>query len=281
MTVKEDHEMGLRSEIGGWVRLGGFVLLVVVLVPSFLVLRLTRSRYVRRLPLFFHKSLSRVTGLKVRTHGVAVQGDDGHPTLFICNHSSYLDIPVLGSVIDACFVAKSEVAGWPFIGTMSKLQNTVFIERRAARAGKQREILRQNLEQGKSLILFPEGTSSDGMRTLPFKSSLFSIVEKPLEDGVLVKVQPVSILCTEIGGMPIGRSWRPYYAWFGDMTLVKHAWDVFKIASFTVDVIFHPPVTIDDFGDRKLLSAYCERVIAEGVDECVTGRFKKKLAAPV
>ena len=158
-------------------------------------------------------------------------------------------------------------------GFLAKLQNTVFIERRAVRAGKQVEIMRSNLEAGRSLILFPEGTSSDGMRTLPFKSSLLSIVEQPLASGAYVAVQPVTVLCTEIGAMPIGRSWRPYYAWYGDMTLVKHLWDVFKIGHFTVDVIFHPAVTIQDFGDRKLLSDYCQRTIAKGVDSCVTGRF--------
>ncbi|MDD3182810.1 MAG: lysophospholipid acyltransferase family protein [Alphaproteobacteria bacterium] len=278
MTVKAKKESGLGSSFAGWVRLGIFAVLVVVLVPTFLGLRAVHSRRAKLMPIFFHKMLSRIVGIKVRTHGSVAKGEETAPVLFVCNHSSYMDIPVLGSVIQGSFVAKSEVSGWPFLGVMSKLQDTVFIERRTVRAAKQREVLRDNLEKGKSLILFPEGTSSDGMRTLPFKSTLFSIVEKPLTSGNMVKVQPVSVLCTEISGMPIGRSWRPYYAWFGDMTLVKHAWDVFKIASFTVDVIFHDPITIDDFGDRKLLSAHCERVIADGVDRCVTGRFKKKLA---
>lgn len=259
-------------------RLGGFVVLVVVLVPTFYALKAVKSAKAAAMPELFHAGLSRLLGIKVRVRGHRVQGGSDSPILFACNHSSYLDIPVLGSVIQGSFVAKSEVEGWPFIGTMSKLQNTVFIERRSSRAGAQKNVLRDTLEQGRSLILFPEGTSSDGMRTLPFKSTLFSIVEKPLVNGHKIRVQPVSVLCTEIGGMPIGRSWRPYYAWFGDMTLVKHAWDVFRISSFTVDVIFHPPVTIDDFGNRKLLSSHCERVIAAGVDTCVTGRFDKKLA---
>lgn len=278
MTVKVRKENGLGSSVNGWIRFGGFVALVAVLVPSFFVLKALRSPKAKDVPLFFHASLSRLLGIKVRVRGHRAKAVVGGPILFVCNHSSYLDIPVLGSIIPACFVAKSEVAGWPFIGAMSKLQNTVFIERRSSRAGTQKNVLRDTLEEGRSLILFPEGTSSDGMRTLPFKSTLFSIVEKPLSNGESVKVQPVSILCTEIGGMPIGRSWRPYYAWFGDMTLVKHAWDVFRISAFTVDVIFHPPVTIDDFGNRKLLSAHCEQAIAAGVDACITGRIDKKLA---
>lgn len=278
MTVKTDKEKGLGSAVNGWIRFSGFVGLVVVLVPVYFIMRAVGRPEAKTLPMFFHASLSRLLGFRIRVHGHRAGTDGASPVLFVCNHSSYLDIPVLGSVIQGSFVAKSEVASWPFIGMMSKLQDTVFIERRSTRAVGQKNILRDTLEQGRSLILFPEGTSSDGMRTLPFKSTLFSIVEKPLASGHKVRVQPVSVLCTEIGGMPMGRSWRPYYAWFGDMTLVKHAWEVFCIASFTVDVIFHPPVTIDEFGNRKLLSVHCESAIAQGVDDCITGRIDKKLA---
>ena len=278
MTVKAKEEIRLGSPVWGWVRVGGFAALVIVCVPTFLVLKALRNPQADRMPRLFHRALSFLTGIKIRIHGRPVSVSKDEPVLFVCNHSSYMDIPVLGAVLDGCFVAKSEVARWPFIGVMAKLQSTVFIERRTVRAGKQREILRENLEQGKSLILFPEGTSSDGMRTLPFKSTLFSIVEKPLDSGAHIRVQPVSVLCTEISGMPIGRSWRPYYAWYGDMTLIKHVWEIFKIASFTVDIILHDHITIKDFGDRKLLSAHCEKVIARGVDQCVTGRFEKKLA---
>ncbi|HAX91729.1 MAG TPA: 1-acyl-sn-glycerol-3-phosphate acyltransferase [Rhodospirillaceae bacterium] len=273
MTIQSEMTSGTRASVVAWARLGGFIILIVTMVPVFLVLRAAGSSKTEKMPLLFHGLLSRLIGFKIRVHGVQKDRTKGQPVFFVSNHSSYLDIPALGSVINGCFVAKSEVAGWPVIGSLAKLQNTVFIERRAVRASTQSTVLRNCLEEGKSLILFPEGTSSDGMRTLPFKSSLFSIVEKPLLSGQHVTVQPVTILCTEIGNMPIGRSWRPYYAWYGDMTLVKHVWDVFKIGSFTVDVIFHPAVTMEDFGSRKLMSEYCHRTISKGVDQCVTGRF--------
>lgn len=280
MTSPTALGTGLAAKTAGWARLGGFVLGIFAFVPVFFFLEAVKSPRAAKVPMQFHRFLCRLLGMRVRVRDCS-DGACGRdtPVLFVCNHSSYLDIPVLGGVLNGRFVAKSEVASWPFIGAMSKLQNTVFIERRAVRAAQQKDVLRENLEQGHSLILFPEGTSSDGMRTLPFKSSLFSIAEKPLPDGRQIKIQPVSILCTEIGGMPIGRSWRPYYAWFGDMTLVKHVWDVFKIADFTVDIILHEPVTIEDFENRKLLSDFCQRKIAAGVDQCVTGRFHKELAA--
>lgn len=279
MGYQDSVGAGSVASVMAWLRLAGFVALVVVLVPVLVLLRLTRQPIAEAMPQFFHGLLVRLVGIRVRVRGSMIDARDGQgPILYVSNHSSYLDIPVLGSVLDAYFVAKSEVASWPFFGTMARLQNTVFIERRQGKAGAQRDILRATLEDGHSLILFPEGTSSDGMRTLPFKSSLLAITEQPLANGQFVRVQPVSALCTEINGMPIGRSWRPFYAWFGDMTLVKHVWRVFKIGHFTIDIIFHDPVKIDDFGSRKLLAAYCQAQIADGVDQCVTGRFKKELA---
>lgn len=283
MTIKHELTSGWQESLAAWGRLAGFVSLVILCVPVFLFLRLAAPSVAQRMPRFFHQALCRLVGMRVRMRGALwdFTVDQTVPTLFVSNHSSYLDIPALGSVIQACFVAKSEVASWPFIGMMAKLQNTIFIERRKNRAATHRDTLRETLEAGKNLIVFPEGTSSDGMRTLPFKSTLFSVVEKPLANGSYVKVQPVTILCTEIGRMPIGRAWRPYYAWYGDMTLVKHVWDVFKIGDFTIDILFHNPVTIEDFGNRKMLASYCEHAVAEGVNQCVTGRFEKPLAQAV
>jgi len=268
---------GFDASLKGWLRLGGFLALIVGFIPVLLIMRSVNKEKADRIPRIFHGCVMRLIGVKIRVRG-KIEEEQGTPTIYVSNHSSYVDVPVLGSVIQACFVAKSEVATWPLIGGLARLQNTVFIERRSSRASVHRDVLRECLESGKSLIFFPEGTSSDGMRTLPFKSTLFSIAEKPLSNGQKVRIQPISVLCTEIGGYPIGRSWRPYYAWFGDMTLVKHAWELFKIGAFTVDVIFHQSVNIDDCGNRKLLSDYCQRTIADGVDQCVTGRFNKALA---
>ncbi len=276
MKIKTDLASGKSATLKAFLKLAGFVLLVVASVPVHLVLRQTKKADPTLMPLFFHRCLVRLLGFRVRIHGKTLGDRKG--VLYVSNHSSYLDISVLGSVLKASFVAKSEVNGWFFIGAMARMQNTVFIERKSSRAGQQRDGLRERLEAGDSLILFPEGTSSDGHRTLPFKSSLFSIVDKPLEDGSFIPVQPVSVVATEVGGLPMGRAWRPYYAWYGDMTLVKHVWEVFKIGAFTVDIIFHDPVTIKDFGDRKLLAAYCQRAVAGGVDQCVTGRFQKEIA---
>jgi 1-acyl-sn-glycerol-3-phosphate acyltransferase len=214
-----------------------------------------------------------VLGFKLRVHGTLATTK---PVLYVSNHTSYLDIPVLGALIPASFVAKSEVADWPFFGPLAKLQQTVFIERKATRTSEQSDGLRAKLEKGQSLILFPEGTSSVGLSALPFKSSLFSIVQGDFPKPVVV--QPVSITCTGLDGMPLTRDLRSLYAWYGDMTLLPHLWNVFKMGRFTVDVIFHPPVSPGDFPDRKVLAAYCQSQVGRGIEQCLTGRG---LAGPV
>ncbi len=268
-------ERGWRFALMGAVRTAGFFTLALAMLPSHILPFFVRGMDRQRAPMLFHRGLVRLLGLKLRVHGAMTTA---RPTLFVSNHTSYLDVPVLGALIPAAFVAKSEVARWPLIGGMARLQNTAFIERRVDRVSEQSGMLRKRLEANGNLILFPEGTSSDGSRTLPFKSSLFNIVESPLPDGTGVMVQPVTMLCTELGGLPIGRAWRPYFAWYGDMTLVPHLWNVFCLGHFTVDVIFHPPVCATAFASRKELADYCQKQIARGVEQCVAGRIAQTVA---
>ena len=263
-------ESGLGNTLQGGLRAAGFFLVVLASIPFQLLSRVTNrinSFYVSTL---LYKSILLVLRFKVRLHGLP---STAKPTLFVSSHSSYFDVLVLGSVIPAAFVAKKEVSEWPFIGWLAKLQHTVFVERKSARAAEQCGDMRCMLEQGQSLILFPEGTSSDGLRTLPFKSSLFSIAAELLPEGQPVTVQPVSVVCTEISGLPIGRAWRPYYAWYGDMTFYRHLWSAFKVGHFSIDIIFHAPVTVQDIADRKEMARYCHRKVAEGVERCLAGRM--------
>ena len=250
------------------IRVLGFFILIVALVPVHLIYGFCRPDDPCRMPRSFHRLLVRLLGFQVRVHGsMAVTP----PVLFVANHSSYLDIPVLGALIPGAFIAKAEVERWPLFGVLARLQRTVFVERRSARTGDHRNEMRARLANGQNLILFPEGTSSDGMCVLPFKSGLFGAIEDKATP-VPILVQPVSITCTEIDGLPITRAWRPYYAWFGDMTLVGHLWNVFKLGRFTVDVVFHAPLSPAAFADRKALAAHCRQQVAYGIELCLTGR---------
>jgi 1-acyl-sn-glycerol-3-phosphate acyltransferase len=252
----------------GVFRVVGFFTLIGILVPAYLIYDLIKPKDQFRIPMLFYRSLCRLLSF-----GIRVQGDvsETAPTLFAANHSSYLDIIVLGALIPASFVAKAEVARWPMIGQLGTMLRTVFIERNAAKAAEQSTILRDLLLAKRSLILFPEGTSSDGMRVLPFKSSLFSIAKEGME-RVDLAIQPVSITCSGIGGLPIAREWRPYFAWFGDMTFTKHLWDAFCLGGFRIDVVFHPPVKAQDFNNRKSLAQYCQNQVSGGIQQSLKGR---------
>ena len=260
-----------RSAIGSpsraAIRLALYTLWSLTSIAIFLVCR-PLAKVQRSLILWHHGVNCRIAGFRVEVRGAPRQE---HPTLFVCNHMSYFDIPVIGALVDGCFVAKAEVKTWPVIGIMAKLQRSVFIERVARRAVEHRNELVERLEGGDNLILFPEGTSSDGNGVLPFKSSLFAIAQSKVA-GQPVVVQPVSIAYTKLDGMPLGRYLRPFFAWYGDMDLASHLWQALALGRCTVVVEFHPPVTIDDFGSRKALSEHCQRVATEGVAAAISDR---------
>ena len=179
-----------------------------------------RRPWSRTLPSFYHRWCCRILGLRVRAVGAPTVA---RPVLFASNHVSYADIAVLGSLIAGSFIAKAEVAHWPLFGWLAKLQRTVFVDRRMRSTQLQRDAMTERLAAGDALILFPEGTSGDGNRVLPFKSALFSAAE-PMQAIVPIAVQPVSIAYTRLDGMPLGRLLRPFIAWYGSAELAPHLW---------------------------------------------------------
>ncbi|WP_029010878.1 lysophospholipid acyltransferase family protein [Azospirillum halopraeferens] len=259
----------MGSPIVGFVRLAVYVAWTLLLIPVQAVAVALRLPLRHSLPVFYHASCWRIIGFDVVVRGTRATD---RPVLFVSNHSSYLDITILGGLIPGSFVAKTEVAGWPFFGLLAKLQRTVFVERRnRATAGRQRDDMRSRLEAGDNLILFPEGTSSDGNRTLPFKTALFAVASTRI-DGRPLTIQPVSVTATRLDGIPMGLAFRPVYAWYGDMDLAPHLWQAFMLGRITVEVEFHPPVTVDAFPGRKALAEHCERAVAAGVARAVSGR---------
>jgi 1-acyl-sn-glycerol-3-phosphate acyltransferase len=266
----------LGSKLRAVFRLGLYLPWTVALMPVQALAVRFGWRLQTSLPAFYHRICCRILGLGVEIRGTP---SAAAPTLFVSNHLSYLDIEVLGSVIAGSFVAKTEVNTWPFFGALARLQRTVFVDRsKRGTADAQRDSLQSRLEAGDNLVLFPEGTSSDGNRTLPFKSALFAAAGMRIGDRPLT-VQPVSIACTALDGIPLGRRLRPIYAWYGDMDLLPHLWNVVKQGHLTITVIFHPPVTLEDFRSRKSLADHCWRTIAVGVSAANAGRLPEPAAA--
>lgn len=244
------------------------------MLPAQWLALVLRHDLARRIPVFYHRVCLRIIGLTLTTRGEIAAS---RPVLFIANHSSYLDIAVLGSILPLSFVAKREVAGWPFFGLLAKLQRTVFVDRRHRRmAGEQRDQMVARLKAGDNLVLFPEGTSDDGNRVFPFKSALLGAAETEIE-GRPVTVQPVSIAYTRLNGVPLGRALRPLLAWYGDMDLLPHFLRVFSLGRVSIEVTFHAPVRRTDFVSRRELSDHCHRMVATGVAASIAGRDMEAL----
>lgn len=221
------------------------------------------------IPQLYHRGLARNFGFTIKTHGQPV---DGRAVLFVANHVSYLDIMVFASVLRASFVAKSEVAGWPLFGLLAKLNRTVFVERRARRSRDEKSEMENRLAAGDSLILFPEGTSNDGTHVLRFNSTFFAVAETHV-DGQPITVQPVSIAYSRLNHLPLRRSDRPMFAWYGAMDLANHLWRVAGLGRATVELVFGTPVSIETFNSRKELARHCEKVIADNMAMTLSGRL--------
>lgn len=233
------------------------VLLLAPLLAPLQLAALLAGRAGRRLPLLFHRALGRALGLRVVLEGPRPAA---RATLFVANHLSWLDIPALGATLGGAFVAKAEVADWPVIGALARLQPTVFVDRNARQGARgQAAAIRRRLAAGTDVILFPEGTSSDGRSVLPFKPALL--------EGACglpgVAVQPVTIRYRRLGGAPVTRRTRPLLAWFGDMDLLPHLWDLAGEGSVEAEIRLHPAIPAAA-ADRKQLSAACHRLVSGG-----------------
>ncbi len=235
-----------------FLKLVGFLLLTFFLIPfQVAILSVTKGSASYYLPRLWHQMMCKISGLKLRIHGIPVQGQ----AVYVANHISYLDIPVLGSLVKASFAAKNDVASWPLFGFLSKIQQTAFISRKKNDARLVSQSLKVMMKQGKSLILFPEGTSTTGENTLPFRSSLFNLHEDD-QSPPTVFIQPVTLRLQSVNGYDVNRypDARLGYAWVGDMVLVPHLWMFWMGSGACIDVIFHPPLLPTIQQDRKELA---------------------------
>lgn len=248
----------------------GLLLWTVGSVGVHFAYRLCRHRDPLVIPRAWFRGCCRISGIDLRVTGSAASN---RPVLFVSNHVSYLDIIVLGSVLEGSFVAKAEVSRWPVIGALSQLHRTAFVERKASRAAMQRDTLEVRLEAGDSLILFPEGTSGCGTHVLPFKSSLFSLAGNA-KSGRQTTVQPVSIAYTRINGIPAGRLLSPFCAWYGDMTMAPHFWRFLGLGRTEVEVVLHQAVSLSEFDNRKALAKHCQNTITSAAAAARSGRLE-------
>ncbi len=187
-------------------------------------------------------------GLRVTIRGAVTEN---RPVMFVANHCSWLDIVVLGKILPGCFVAKGDVATWPGIGLVAKLGRTIFVSRNRATVGRERADLEARLVAGDNIILFPEGTTSDGTRILPFSTTFLALAEAKAAPWV----QPVTLVYDAIDSLPVQRRDRPNISWYGDMDLVPHYFRFRRAARVHATIILDAAMAPGTFGNRKALSA--------------------------
>jgi 1-acyl-sn-glycerol-3-phosphate acyltransferase len=246
------------------IKLAGFVAMTLPGLPVQRALLALSENGARRFPYLYHRAVTRWLDIKVNIIGEPVRD---RPCLIAANHVSWLDITVLSAVTPLSFIAKQEVNSWPGFGTLARLQRTVFIDRhRRQSTGPSRDEMQERLNAGETLVLFAEGTSSDGFRVLPFKSAYFAAAESPD-----VVVQPVTLAYRGHWGIPMMRRHRPLFAWYGDMDMGPHLWEALAQGPIEVDVICHEPLTFAAAGNRKALAKQAEEAVRRGLVAALAG----------
>lgn len=242
--------------IRGILRICAFIVMTAVIVTVHYIVILTTGSL--RMTRAWHRCVCWLLGIKISVYGANVLSEK--QVLYTSNHLSSCDIYVIGAVRDLVFVSKDDVARWPVFGFLAKLQKTVFIARNRAGIRQAQERMLERMEQGHDLVLFPEGTSSDGQQVLPFKRALI-----PFDPSI--DIQPVAIVLTHIDGQAVTTlAQRDRYAWYGDMGMMGHLWGLFSGRSIHLDLHFLPPLNAADFDDVESLTQAARDAIVQIVE---------------
>jgi 1-acyl-sn-glycerol-3-phosphate acyltransferase len=192
------------------------------------------------------KRLMRILGIRFSIHGTPVEGGQ----MIVCNHISWLDIPLVGAALCNRFVAKSEIQHWPVAGWLAKCIGTFYIRRGPGGSRPLLEKLRPHLKAGGSVVIFPEGTTTDGREVLPFHPRLFQAAM----DAHCI-VQPVAL---RYGPAPDGRELAPF---IGDDTLVDHIVRLLRSPGLSAELHYCPPILLKAHEDRHALARHAEEAI--------------------
>jgi 1-acyl-sn-glycerol-3-phosphate acyltransferase len=198
-----------------------------VTLPLYAGYLLTRSRWIVRT---WARVCARVVGLRVQAKGAIPP-----PGYVVANHCGYLDVLLIGSRLDACFVAKTEIAGWPILGWLASGTGTIYINRNAARdVLRVGERIRGAADAGRHVVLFPEAGSSDGSAVLPFRSALLQVA---VAGGR--PVYPLALGYSTPEGEPPARD---AVCWWGGASFAPHLWRLLGIRRIDGWVEFLEPV---------------------------------------
>lgn len=257
------------------------IALTLVLLPLQLIGIAFDLRLQRIIPHLYHRMLCVLVG--VRIHEVGTRTSDS-PVLILSNHVSWLDICVITALSPVVFIAKSEVARWPVFGWLAKLQRTIFIEReRRQKTGVATREIAGRLLGGDAVVLFAEGTSSDGIRILPFRSALIGAVHHALGEDThhtAITVQPMSLAYVGFDGLPVGRALRERVAWYGDADLIPHFIGILVSGAIDITVTWGEARAYDLSADRKQIARDAELAVRRMTSAALRTGSPKKRPAP-
>ena len=234
-----------------------FLLNCLVYFPFWLL----RIKFPLRLKRFFHKLFLTICGISYRVHGSSLRGGS---VLYVSNHASYLDIPALMSLTSPRFIGRADILRLPLAGWLMRGYGTIGVERVRKLAGKQVDMLRRLFLHKEPLLVFAEGTTSDGREVLPMKSSLFAALEAP--EARDIYIQPISLCYSLLDGIPIGTCWEPFCACYGDMYFIPHFIELLSLHRITMDIYIHEARRASEIAsDRKNIARFCEQRVREGL----------------
>jgi len=244
-----------------WLVIPVVALITAALIPLQALAIALRWPVRHAVPRFYHRLLCALIGVRVHVVGAP---PSQRPLLILANHTSWLDITVITSVLSVVFVAKSEVATWPVFGLLAKLQRSVFVDRqRRHRSAETSAEIARRLVDGDPVVLFAEGTSSDGNRVLPFRTALIGTAQELLtvQNADRVTIQPLSVAYVGWQGLPLDRRQRTAVSWYGTVDLVPHLINIVRCGAIDVVLAWGEPVTYDNRTDRKLLAKAMELAV--------------------
>lgn len=250
------------SSAGIALRLAILALALAVLIPLQWVAMRVHAGLAGALPVALHRLFLRVFGIRLTVTGTPPAR--GTPTLVLANHVSWLDIAAMGSLRPLSFIAKQEIAGWPLFGLFAKLQRCIFLDRtRRGATAEVNTVVAERLTAGDAIVLFPEGTTGDGNRLLPFRSSLVGAARAALSgpDSPPIALQPLAIAYTRRWGLPVTRRDRPAVAWYGDMELPAHLSGFARGGPLDIALHWGDPIPFTAATDRKAATAEAEAAV--------------------
>ncbi len=264
--------------------IGAIAILTLVLLPLQAMAVRLEWPLRRRIPTFYHRLVCRILGVRITTLG---RRAGLAPLLIVSNHVSWLDISVISAVAPVVFVAKREVGGWPVFGLLARLQRSVFVDRE--RRHKTRDVnseIGRRLAGGDAVLLFAEGTSSDGNRVLTFRTALIGAAGDAIAQAAngassgaaasghagVVWIQPLSIAYTAVHGLPLGRPNRSTVAWYGSASLVPHLRQLVAQGAIDVTVSWGDPVPYAPSSDRKAVARQLEDCVRAMTVAALRGR---------